>query len=102
MQESVGDSGEMLPIEKVRRELRRYEHLLVDFSAREKDDGSVELLIALKETVPGVHLYKVSLHPRDIESSQFSWSFQRLLYDCLHDYVVELFVKTPQSREESG
>jgi hypothetical protein len=24
---------------------------------------------------------------------------QRYLYDCLHDYVVEMFTLTPQSRE---
>ena len=34
-----------------------------------------------------------------VESSQFAWSFQRYLYDCLHDYMVELFSRTPQSRD---
>jgi hypothetical protein len=31
--------------------------------------------------------------------SQFPWTFQRYLYDCMHDYLVELFLRTPQIRE---
>jgi hypothetical protein len=25
--------------------------------------------------------------------------FQRYLYDCMHDYLVEMFIRTPQTRE---
>jgi hypothetical protein len=39
--------------------------------------------------------YRITLNERDIENSQFPWTFQRLLYDCLHDYVVELFTRNP-------
>ena len=89
------------PLEKVEAELRRYEHPLVDFSAREMADGTLELVIGLKIEVPGVHTYYAPLHPRDIAQSQFTWNFQRYLYDCLHDYLVELFIRTPQSRDVS-
>ena len=88
----------MTPLEKVLRETARYEHALLDFSARERN-GEVELVIDLKEPRPGVHTYYAPLHARDIEHSQFPWTFQRYLYDCLHDYLVELFVRTPQSLE---
>lgn len=83
---------------KVRAELTRYEHALVDFSAREKN-GSVELVIALKDNQLGLHTYYAPLHPRDIDHPQFPWTLQRYLYDCLHDYLVEMFLRTPQSRE---
>ena len=88
----------MTPLEKVRTELARYEHALVEFSARERE-GQVELLIGLRQPLPGVHTYIAPVHERDIEHSQFPWTFQRYLYDCMHDYLVELFLRTPQSRE---
>jgi len=87
------------PLEKVLTEIRRYEHPLLEFAARERD-GSVELIINLKDARPGLHTYYAPLHPRDIEHSQFPWTFQRYLYDCMHDYLVEMFVRTPQSRDE--
>jgi len=90
----------LTPLEKVRAELTRYEHVLVDFSARENHRGEVELLITLKRAVPDAHTYVAPLHPRDIEGSQFAWNFQRYLYDCMHDYLVELFIRTPQSRDQ--
>jgi hypothetical protein len=40
------------------------------------------------------------VHPRDLDHPQFEWSFQRQLYDALHDYFVEMFVRTPQDRVE--
>jgi hypothetical protein len=83
-------------LEKVQAELARYEHALVDFAARRKDDGTVELIISLKNPTPGSHTYFAPLHPRDVESPQFTWNFQRFLYDCLHDYLVELFIRNPQ------
>ena len=46
-----------------------------------------------------VHTYYFELHPRDLDHPQFEWTFQRQLYDCLHDYLVEMFVRTPQSKE---
>jgi hypothetical protein len=85
-------------LQKVLCETARYEHVLLAFSARERN-GEVELVIELKQPLPGVHTYYAPVHARDIEHTQFPWTFQRYLYDCLHDYLVELFVRTPQSRE---
>jgi hypothetical protein len=84
---------------KVNAELARYDHALMKFSAREKN-GAVELVIEMKDTALGVHTYYAPLHQRDIDHPQFPWTLQRYLYDCLHDYVVEMFTRTPQSREQ--
>jgi hypothetical protein len=81
-------------IEKVRAEIARYDHALLDFSAREQK-GVIELVIQLKSGE--LHTYYAPIHPRDIEHPQFPWTFQRYLYDCMHDYLVEMFVHTPQS-----
>jgi len=82
------------PIEKVRAEIDRYDHALLDFSAREHN-GAIELVIQLKTRA--LHTYYAPIHSRDIEHPQFPWTFQRYLYDCMHDYLVEMFVHTPQS-----
>jgi hypothetical protein len=37
---------------------------------------------------------------RDLDNPQFEWSFQRQLYDALHDYFVEMFIRTPQDRAD--
>jgi hypothetical protein len=87
------------PLEKVQTELRRYDHPLLDFSARCRNDD-VELVIALKHPQPDIHTYYAPIHPRDIAHPQFAWTLQRYLYDCLHDYLVEMFHRTPQSRDE--
>jgi len=72
---------------------------LLDFSARAKGEG-VELIIQFKDTSIPVHTYYLDLHPRDLDDPQFEWTFQRLLYDGLHDYFVEMFTCTPQDRAE--
>ena len=89
----------MTPLEKVLAETRRYEHALLDFSAREQN-GTIELVIELKDRRLGLHTYYAPVHARDIEHPQFAWTFQRYLYDCMHDYLVEMFVETPQNREQ--
>ena len=88
----------MTHLEKVEAELRRYEHALMDFSAREHN-GGVELVINLKNRDLGLHTYYAPVHVRDIEHAQFTWTLQSYLYACLHDYVVEMFTVTPQNRE---
>ncbi|MSV28209.1 MAG: hypothetical protein EXQ52_05625 [Bryobacterales bacterium] len=88
----------MTSLEKVATELARYEHALMDFSARD-NNGTIELVIELKNRTLGLHTYYAPIHERDIEHAQFPWTLQRYLYDCLHDYVVEMFVHTPQSRD---
>ena len=90
----------MTPLETVEAQIARYEHLLLRFEARQKENGEVELLIALKNPVPGAHVYVAPIHPRDLAHPQFPWTFQKYLYDCLHGYMVELFLRTPQSRDQ--
>jgi hypothetical protein len=85
-------------LDKVRAELARYEHPLFRFDAREAGEA-VEVQIEFCAPEPAVHTYVYTLQPRDIEQAQFPWSFQRQLYDCLHDYVVEMFTRNPQCRE---
>lgn len=85
---------EVISIERLRQELAEYEHPFFDFEAREKGDA-VELVIRSK--VPNVLSpeYHLTLSERDIQNSQFRWTLQKLLYDSLTDYVVELFTKNP-------
>ena len=92
------EAPESPALAKVRAELARYEHALVNFSAREKN-GAIELVIGRKDPSLGLHTYYAPLHPRDIDHPQFPWTLQRYLYDCLHDYLVEMFIRTPQSRD---
>ena len=84
----------MSSIERVRDELAKYEHPFFEFQAREKG-ADVEMVIRSK--VPNVLSpeYRITLNERDIQNSQFQWTFQKLLYDCLTDYVVELFTRNP-------
>ncbi len=83
----------------VQQQLRLYEHPLVEFDARAKGEA-VELIIRPRFAEPAVHTYYVELHPRDLDDPQFEWAFQRLIFDCLHDYLVEMFIRTPQHRKE--
>ena len=85
---------------RVREQLARYEHPLMAFDAREKGDG-VEVIIRFKDPAVKVHTYYLELHPRDLDHSNFPWTFQRQLYDCLHDYLVEMFVRTPQDKDST-
>jgi hypothetical protein len=82
-------------IDKVRRELARYEHPLFEFAARPATEG-VEIEISYKPASSEVHNYIFQLRPREIEHAQFPWTFQKQLYDCLHDYVIEMFTRNPQ------
>jgi hypothetical protein len=84
--------------EKVRRELGRYEHPLFAFDARPAA-GGVEIEIRFKPGSDEVHTYYFTMQPREIEHSQFPWTFQRQLYDCLHDYVIEMFTRNPQRQD---
>ncbi len=88
----------MTPLEKVRDEIRRYEHPLFEFSARERA-GAVELVIAARHGGSEVEVYVAPVHERDIDNPQFPWMLQRYLYDCMHDYLVEMFTRTPQIKE---
>lgn len=92
----IQSSGSRLT--RVLEQLERYEHPLMAFDARAKGEG-VEIVIRFKDPAVQVHTYYFDLHPRDLDHSNFPWTFQRQLYDCLHDYLVEMFVRTPQDRE---
>jgi hypothetical protein len=80
---------------KVEAELSRYEHPLFAWTARMKDRG-VEVIVRLK--IEGLHddPYKFFLAPRELESRAFPWDFQRQLYNYLHDYLIEMFTRSPQ------
>ena len=86
----------MSSLERVRDELTKYEHPFFEFEAREKGDA-VEMLIRSK--IPDVLSpeYRITVPERDVQSTQFPWTFQKLLYDCLTDYIVELFTKSPMT-----
>lgn len=83
-------------VQRVRDQLRLYEHPLLAFGATAKGEG-VEVTINFKDPPVPVHTYYFELHSRDLDHPQFEWTFQRQLYDCLHDYLIEMFTKTPQS-----
>ena len=95
----VPESSDDNRLRRVLDQLRLYEHPLLDFSARTKGEG-VEVIIKFKDSSIPVHTYYFELHPRDLDHAQFEWTFQRQLYDCLHDYLIEMFTRTPQSRAE--
>lgn len=82
-------------LQRVLSQLTHYEHPLVAFSARAKGEG-VEVVIQFKDARVPVHTYTFEMHPRDLDHPQFAWSFQRQLYDALHDYLIEMFIRTPQ------
>ena len=86
-------------LQRVLEQLRLYEHPVLSFDAREKGDR-VEVIIRFKDPAIKVHIYYFELHPRDLDHPQFEWAFQRQLYDCLHDYFIEMFIRTPQDLKE--
>ena len=86
-------------LQRVRDQLRLYEHPLLDFGAQKKGEG-VEVIIQFRNPSVPVHTYYFDLHPRDLDHPQFEWTFQRQLYDSLHDYLIEMFTRTPQNRAE--
>ncbi len=59
---------------------------------------TVYFVLYLPEAPP-LEPYRFLLRPREIEHPQFAWSFQKQLYDCLHDYVIEMFTRNPQRKD---
>jgi hypothetical protein len=84
--------------DKVRAALARYEHPLFVFDARPAPEG-VEVEIRYTPPEPQVHTYVLLLRPREIESGQFPCIFQKQLYDCLHDFIIEMFACNPQRQD---
>jgi len=92
-------SAEGVALRKVWHELARYEHPLFAWSAAAADNA-VEISIRFRPPAEPVHDYLFQFQPREIASPQFPWLFQKQLYDCLHDYLVEMFVRNPQQDTE--
>jgi hypothetical protein len=90
----VSDSRKLATVQE---HLKLYEHPLLAFSARE-NDGVIEVLIDLKNSTVPVHTYVLPIHARDLDNSQLTWHLQRQIYDGLHDYFIEMFIRTPQDR----
>jgi hypothetical protein len=90
----VSDSGKLAAVQE---HLKLYEHPLLAFSARE-NNGVIEVLIDFKNSPVPVHTYVLPIHARDLDNSQLTWHLQRQLYDGLHDYFIEMFIRTPQDR----
>jgi len=86
----------MTPLETVNEELAKYEHPFFEFFAYPKGD-EVELRIRSKIQNVLNPEYRITFSERDLKSTQFPWTFQRLLYSCLNDYIVELFTKSPMT-----
>jgi len=86
----------MTPLEIVTDEIAKYEHPYFDFSAEAKGDD-VELCIRSKDPNVLSPAYRITFSERDLKSTQFPWTFQKLLYSCLTDYIVELFTKSPMT-----
>lgn len=97
MEESEKSKGQAY-LEQVERELSRYEHPLFMWEAREADRG-IEVTVKLK--YEGIHddPYRFYLTPRELEARAFAWDFQRQIYNYLHDYLVEMFTRSPQIAE---
>ncbi|MBI3404603.1 MAG: hypothetical protein HY046_04020 [Acidobacteria bacterium] len=81
---------------KVLGECQRYDHPLFAFDARSANGDDVELLIRFKHATPELYVYSCILRARELDHPQFEWMFQKQLYDCLHDYVIEMFTDNPQ------
>ena len=96
---TTNEAGGAHWLELVNRQLRLYEHPLLRFAAGANGEG-IEVTIRLREGLPQAHTYAFSLHPRDLDNPQFEWQFQRQIYDALHDYLIEMFVRTPQELRE--
>jgi protein-tyrosine-phosphatase len=85
-------------VQRVWRELARYEHPLFMWEAAPAGD-SIEIRIRFRTSAATLHDYAFQMRPRELENPQFPWLFQKQLYDCLHDYVIELFSRNPQQDE---
>jgi hypothetical protein len=81
-------------LEKIQAELKRYDHPLFDFAASEDPKG-IRVTISVKvEDV--LDPYSFIIPPRDFQDPRYGWRFQNLLYNYLHDYMIETFMRTPQ------
>ena len=82
----------------VERELSRYEHPLFEWTATPVENG-IQVIVNLK--MEGLHddPYRFLITPRELNARAFEWDFQRQLYNYLHDYLIEMFTRSPQIHE---
>lgn len=85
-------------LEKVKTELSRYEHPLFDWKAEPTERG-IRVIVHLKYSAIHDDPYVFYLTPRELEARAFEWDFQRQLYNYLHDYLIEMFTRSPQIKE---
>lgn len=85
-------------LKKVETELARYEHPLFTWQARIAERG-IEVTVRLKPSDLHDDPYRFFLTPRELDAKAFAWDFQRQLYNYLHDYLIEMFTRSPQIRE---
>ena len=85
-------------LERVRSELARYEHPLFNWSAK-VIERRVQVSITVKSSDAPIDSYTFDLTERDLNARSFQWDFQRLLYNYLHDYLVEMFTRSPHIRD---
>lgn len=85
-------------LDKVNRELDRYEHPLFEWEAISIERG-IQVVVRVKNHDPDIHDYSFVLTPRELEARAFEWDFQRQIYNYLHDYLVEMFTRSPQISE---
>ena len=85
-------------LDKVERELARYEHPLFEWTAVPVENG-IQVIVNLK--IEGLHddPYRFLITPRELNARAFEWDFQRQLYNYLHDYLIEMFTRSPQIHE---
>jgi hypothetical protein len=79
---------------RVNRELARYEHPLFVWTAAPVK-GGIEVEVRVKDASLELDPYRFVLKPRELEARAFQWDFQRQLYNYLHDYLVEMFTRSP-------
>src|SRR5882724_180815 len=93
-------------LEKVNHELERYEHPRFTWSADESENG-VLVTISLRPSLAATSKdepvcdedYHLMVTGRELDEKGFAWSFQRQIYNGLHDYIVEMFIRTPQREQ---
>ena len=80
-------------------QLRLYEHPLLNFSARAKGEG-VEIIIKFKDESVPVHIIISTCIPAISTTRSSSGAFSANSSTHLHDYFMEMFIRTPQDRAD--
>lgn len=82
-------------LDAVRAALARYEHPLFVFEPAPVGE-EIHVTIRYRFETPELHTYVMQLKAREIDHSQFAWTFQKQLYDSIYDFVIEMFSNNPQ------